>query len=641
MQILEGMVQDVGYPDEKCIYAKIDDNTLYYFINDYKLPNGNMIATTNLKEAIGHASYTSLGLINEEGKVLIPFENKTIKVIKDQLLLVEKNIPTSESVVSALKNKSDPFAAQGYAENATTIKKQMKEAMGLNGDFIFDNQFSECAIFTMDGINIADNYFSFISENNSNYYLATNVLGATIMKFNPNQLEQPQEEIQENAQQEIPNQLEQPQEEIQENIQQEISNQSEQHQGEIQKNAQQEIPSQQLENNQISTEKTNSEETIDSTIPNIDIPIQNMIDQNQPSTVESSDETSNELNSLSEDTISDQIEDEQDSEELNDSVVKLDIELENPNQESTENKEEQNSLNDELEEETNSENSEESNSIDSEENEEQDSDSMESDSAEIEDEEQTTLESDEQEEVNDNGSEKTELVDNDSNDNDEDEFEDDDSNQEIEQQNDPEDETSNQTYNLTDEDIATPTIKDATNTIKKLLEENRKQRQLIDKQIGEIEALKTNSDILREENFSKEQEIQSLRQEMNDYRTQSINLTRENTKIKGTLTRQSDIMHNLEQQNIILRNQVSGMHALSNAVAEANVLVQPVDIDNNTNTEAYSNSSLDIDHYLNGNYKNNNQEITYSNLGYLDENNQQSPQDSNDGGQSFQKKMVA
>ena len=92
VEILKGMVKDAGYPDEECNYVKIDDNTIYYFIKDYQLKNGNIIATNILKEAIGHAPYTSLGVIDQnDGKLLIPFENKTIKQIGDNLLLVEQN----------------------------------------------------------------------------------------------------------------------------------------------------------------------------------------------------------------------------------------------------------------------------------------------------------------------------------------------------------------------------------------------------------------------------------------------------------------------------------------------------------------------------------------------------------------------
>ena len=254
VEILKGMVKDAGYPDEECNYVKIDDNTIYYFIKDYQLKNGNIIATNILKEAIGHAPYTSLGVIDQnDGKLLIPFENKTIKQIGDNLLLVEKNVPTTQSVVEALKNKSDPFTAQTLAENASKIKQQLKDIMGMNGDFIFDNQFSEAAIYTMDGVNVAGNYFSFIGENNGDYYLATNVLGATIMKFNPEQLQQPETNT---------NTVEQ-------------TNDTSDIQGGTQDESTIEQPP------EVNSNAENEEAAPDNLMPNIDIPIQSMAEQEQ------------------------------------------------------------------------------------------------------------------------------------------------------------------------------------------------------------------------------------------------------------------------------------------------------------------------------------------------------------------------
>ena len=157
MEILKGKVQDPGYPGDTWInYGKVDDNTLYYFIPDGELSNGNYIANTNLKEAIGHAPATSLGVIDKDGKILIPFENKTIKKIENDLLLVEKNKPTKESVVALLNSKNNPANNEALEANDKTKKDQIIQVMGMSGDFLFANQFSEAAIYTYDGLNVAN-----------------------------------------------------------------------------------------------------------------------------------------------------------------------------------------------------------------------------------------------------------------------------------------------------------------------------------------------------------------------------------------------------------------------------------------------------------------------------------------------------
>ena len=435
MEILKGMTNDPGFPPKEFIYGKVDQNTMYYFVENYNLENGNIIATTNYKEALGHAPFTSLGVINKEGQILIPFENKMIKPLKSQLLLVEKNVPSTPSVIDALKNKSDPFAAQTLAQNAATIKKQMKDIMGMNGDFIFDNQFSESAIYTIGGVNIANNYFSFIGENNGDYYLATNVVGATIMKFNPDQLVQSQNNTTQSTQ-------EQPSD-----------------------SAQVQTPEPPIVNSLPEEENISGGET-SSLTPNIDIPIQSMKEEETPPIVN----TANDLNSVpisEEQTIN--LESENTPKEGN-SEVMLNI-TENDSTDSSDLELDDDDLN------HSNMVMEESEDFDRDEGE------VESDQEEKQEEQDDTISYEEK----------------------------------MEEQ--PVSVTSKEPYSLTDEEIATPIVADATTTIKKQFEMIRKYRAALDKERGEGEAKDSNIAILREESYSQQQEIQSLRHQVNEYRT--------------------------------------------------------------------------------------------------------------------------
>lgn len=546
MQILKVMITDPGFPPEECTYAKVDENTNYYFIKDYHLENENIIATTNYKEAIGHEAYTSIGVINKEGDILIPFENKTIKPIKDKLLLVERNVPMTECVLNALKEKTDPFAAQTHAQNAATIKKQMKDIMGISGDFIFDNQFSEAAIYTMDGVNVAGNYFSFIGENNGDYYLATNVVGATIMKFNPSQLVQSQT-----------------------NTTSESSGQQPQ------------IPQTPIIDNS-QTSDTVSGGANNSLTSNIDIPNQNMTEEEKPPIVNTTEDSGGSA-IVSENTVNLE---SNNIPTTNKSEVMLNIPEDVPQQ------------------------SGEGNNQDS----------------VIEDSSSDDIDLDISEEIdnlkNEDNSEEVQF---------------DDRKDTDEVQETAVESKSQEPYSLTDEDITAPVIADATNTIKNLFASNRYKDGVIDKLMGEIEALKSNVAILREESFSKEQEVQSLRHKMNDYRTKSIDLERANAQLNGTLSRQSNIMQSLEEQNTALRHQVAGLHALSNAVAEAGVLIQPVEDDESLDKNDNQNTDLNIDNYLNGEYKNNIRDMS----SYLTRKNQKTGSDINEGGQTYQKTKAA
>lgn len=548
MEILKGMTNNPGFPPKEYIYGKVDQNTMYYFIENYHLENGNIIATTNDKEALGHTPFTSLGVINKEGHILIPFENKTIKPLKSQLLLVEKNVPTTPSVVEALKNKSDPFAAQTLAQNATTIKKQMKDIMGMNGDFIFDNQFSEAAIYTMDGVNIANNYFSFIGENNGDYYLATNVVGATIMKFNPEQLVQSQS-----------NTTQQTQEPPSESTQTQISEPP--------------IVNSLPEGENISGGDSNS------ITPNIDIPIQNMKEEESPPIVNTTDD-SNPTPTLEEETIN--LESENAKKDEN-SEITLNI-TENDSKDETGVELPNSDLN---------------------------NSDMVMDEASDSDLDEEELESNQEEEIEEQ--EDTPSYE-----------------EEIEEQ--PVSVVSKEPYSLTDEEIATPIVADATTTIKKQFEMIRKYRAALDKERGEGEAKDSSISILREESYSQQQEIQSLRHQMNEYRTKSINLERQNAQLKGTISKQNSMMQSLEEQNRSLRNQVAGLHALSNAVEEAGVLIQPVEEENSIDISSFDSNVLDVDNYLNRNYKGYSQDIEHNS--YFTENQ-------NKGTDQFYKKSKA
>ena len=551
MEILKGMVRDQGYPDTECTYGKVDDKTLYYFIPDGKLANENIIVSTNLKEAIGHAKHTSLGLIDPNGNLLIPCEHKCLKQVgnkEDNLLLAEKNIPTTDSVIAFLKNKDNPANQQSLEESDKLIKDQIIQAMGMSGDFIFSSPGSEAALYTMDGVNVSNGYYSYIAELNSNYYFSTNVPKSQILTFNSDMLKQQvnEETVETEQQTTMPN--------IDIPISQQIQNESEEN----------------IENNTISgvvtppqvepenIEQNNSEQQEETTtnVSQEEINAENQDFTNEVSSEEVTDEDNNELTEEKDseevtDEENDELTEEQDSEEITDED------------------------NDELTEEQ-----------DSEEVTDEDNDELteEQDSEEItdEDNDELTDEANSEEITDEDNNELSDEVDNEGVTNE-------DSEEKLEQN------QSNVNYQknrngITDEDVATPGIQNATQTIRNLLEVNREQRLDLDRKIGEIDILKSNVEILREDNEAKEAEIVSLRQEVSTYRTQAIETNRENIRLKAALERQDKIVESLEERNNGLSSQLAGLHTLNNAVIEANALVQPIE----QQSKSYKDGSLDV-----------------------------------------------
>ena len=369
-------------------------------------------------------------------------------------------------------------------------------------------------------------------ENNGDYYLATNVVGATIMKFNPEQLVQSQ-----------PNTTQQTQEQPSESTQTQISEPP--------------IVNSLSEGENISGGDSNS------ITPNIDIPIQNMKEEESPPIVNTTD-VSNPTPILEEETIN--LESENTKKDEN-SEITLNI-TENDSKDETGVELPNSDLND--------------------------SDMVmdETDESDLNEEE---LESNQEEEIEEQEDTPS--------------YEEEDE-EEIEEQ--PVSVVSKEPYSLTDEEIATPIVADATTTIKKQFEMIRKYRAALDKERGEGEAKDSSIAILREESYSQQQEIQSLRHQMNEYRTKSINLERQNAQLKGTISKQNSMMQSLEEQNRSLRNQVAGLHALSNAVEEAGVLIQPVEEENSIDISSFDSNVLDVDNYLNRNYKGYSQDIEHN-----------------------------
>lgn len=185
MQVQKGLVKYKDRSDILCTYGITDDGKTYYFLEGNTIPNGNIVATTVLVEAIDPLVVSSsIGVIDPDGNVVIPFENKAIKPLSDDLLLVEKGTPVSDSVIEAVELRADPSAASRLVSTPAAIKENMHIKMGEAGRFVFNDQFSEATICDMNGNNLVnDELFSFIGLTDGRIYLSKNVVGSFIWEF--------------------------------------------------------------------------------------------------------------------------------------------------------------------------------------------------------------------------------------------------------------------------------------------------------------------------------------------------------------------------------------------------------------------------------------------------------------------------
>ena len=185
MQVQKGLVKYKDRSDILCTYGITEDGKTYYFLDGQAIPNGNIVATTVLVEAIDPlAMASSIGLIDANGNVIIPFENKAIKLIANDLLLVEKAKPVTESVIEAIELRSDPQSASRLVTTPAVIKENMNAKMGAEGRFVFNDQFSEATICDINGNNLVDGeLYSFVGVAQDKLYLSKNTPDSFVSEF--------------------------------------------------------------------------------------------------------------------------------------------------------------------------------------------------------------------------------------------------------------------------------------------------------------------------------------------------------------------------------------------------------------------------------------------------------------------------
>ena len=175
-----------GVPDLYVDYVIVKANgqeVNYYLLNDQRIEKGHglYIVSTNLKEAVDASVPRShIGIIDDKANVVIPCNNKTVKVIDGKFLLVVRNEPETDSVKEAVLASKDQSATEKMVNANATIKDKVNKEMG-SGKFILNDLLSEGTIYSLDGENLLDGkYYSFIGMNDHAFYLATNVSDADV-----------------------------------------------------------------------------------------------------------------------------------------------------------------------------------------------------------------------------------------------------------------------------------------------------------------------------------------------------------------------------------------------------------------------------------------------------------------------------
>lgn len=183
MEIKNGLVQYGGRNDIPCTYIEMEDGTKYYVKQD--LTNGNRIVTTSLLEAVDPmAKAQNIGLMNNEGNVILACNNSSIKTINGDILLVEPAEAVSDNVKEANSLRMDPLSATRLVSTPAQIKEKINAKISSDGRYVLNDQFKDGTLCDAYGNNLVNNeYYSFVAIDGDKVFMAKNYPETDITEF--------------------------------------------------------------------------------------------------------------------------------------------------------------------------------------------------------------------------------------------------------------------------------------------------------------------------------------------------------------------------------------------------------------------------------------------------------------------------
>lgn len=176
MEIKKGISQMPEFLNQEINYVVPSDGKMYYVLKDGILEDGTVIATLDPKYAFDQTiPCSTVGAFKEDGSVLIDFDKKEIKQIDKDLLLAVSSKPSSNEVLDALAKENDEISKRMILDNATVITDKLINEMGITGEMLFSDAFSEANIYKTDSYNNKIGIdCSFIGKTSKELYFHTN-----------------------------------------------------------------------------------------------------------------------------------------------------------------------------------------------------------------------------------------------------------------------------------------------------------------------------------------------------------------------------------------------------------------------------------------------------------------------------------
>ena len=105
IKFTEGLVRQAGYEEGRCKFVKLDENKTYYLVEDIEIGNDMYVVTPSVSEALKRTERKTVGIIDANGKVLVPCVNSNVAPINDMFIGVSRETLSDEETRESIRAK--------------------------------------------------------------------------------------------------------------------------------------------------------------------------------------------------------------------------------------------------------------------------------------------------------------------------------------------------------------------------------------------------------------------------------------------------------------------------------------------------------------------------------------------------------
>jgi len=177
IEFSKGIVKQAGYPEVSCKIIKAEINRKdemkdkpLYVVESIPLKAGLYVVTPSISEALSRVERKTIGIMNEQGELLVPMNNSSIISLNDKYV-------ACNAYDSTRSLKVDPLNFQQNINTSQEIKEKMKASANTEITFKCDNFNAKYDLYEISADNKFNKIFegaSYVAISNDTVYAHTN-----------------------------------------------------------------------------------------------------------------------------------------------------------------------------------------------------------------------------------------------------------------------------------------------------------------------------------------------------------------------------------------------------------------------------------------------------------------------------------